>query len=52
VALVPGPAVDAAPDGVCWPDAAGRPLERRVFAAVRRGGGGHPGVDALLRELR
>jgi DNA-binding transcriptional LysR family regulator len=52
VALVPGLAVDAVPDGVCLARPAGRRLARRVVGAVRAGGGGHPGVAALLDALR
>jgi len=52
VALVPGLAVDAPPAGVCLARPAGRRLSRRVFAAVRAGGGGHPGVAALVDALR
>ena len=52
VALVPGLAVDGRPDGVCLARPAERRLERRVVAAVRAGGGGHPAVAALLDALR
>jgi DNA-binding transcriptional LysR family regulator len=52
VALVPGLAVDEPPAGVCLARPAGRPLGRRVLAAVRAGGGGHPAVVALLDALR
>jgi DNA-binding transcriptional LysR family regulator len=51
VALVPGLAVDAPPAGVCLARPAGRRLTRRVFAAARAGGGGHPGVAALVGSL-
>jgi DNA-binding transcriptional LysR family regulator len=51
VALVPGLAVDVVPDGVCLARPAGRRLGRRVLGAVRTGGGGHPGVAALLDAL-
>ena len=51
VALVPGLAVDGVPDGVCLARPAGRRLGRRVLGAVRAGGGGHPGVAALLDAL-
>jgi DNA-binding transcriptional LysR family regulator len=52
VALVPGLAVDRPPDGVCLARPAERRLARRVLAAVRAGGGGHPAVAALLDALR
>ena len=52
VALVPGLAVDDPPAGVCLARPAGRRLGRRVLAAVRAGGSGHPAVVALLDALR
>jgi DNA-binding transcriptional LysR family regulator len=52
VALVPGLAFDTPPAGVCLARPAGRRLKRRVLAAVRAGGGGHPAVVALLDALR
>jgi DNA-binding transcriptional LysR family regulator len=52
VALVPGLAVDEPPAGVCLARPAGRRLGRRVLAAVRAGGSGHPAVVALLDALR
>jgi DNA-binding transcriptional LysR family regulator len=52
VALVPGLAVDGLPDGVTLARPAERRLGRRVLAAVRAGGGGHPAVAALLDALR
>ena len=52
VALVPGLAFDRLPDGVCLARPAERRLARRVVGAVRAGGGGHPGVAALLEALR
>jgi DNA-binding transcriptional LysR family regulator len=51
-ALVPGLAVDGVPEGVCLARPAGRPLRRRVLAAVRSGSAGHPGVGALVDALR
>ena len=51
VALVPRLAFDAAPAGVALAPASGRPLRRRVLAAARAGGAGHPAVSALIREL-
>jgi DNA-binding transcriptional LysR family regulator len=52
VAIVPGMGVDGVPAGVCLARPAGRPLRRRVLAAVRSGSAGHPGVAALLRALQ
>jgi DNA-binding transcriptional LysR family regulator len=52
VALVPGLAIDRLPDGVTLARPAERRLGRRVLAAVRAGGGGHPAVATLLGELR
>ena len=52
VALVPGLAFDRLPDGVCLARPAERRLARRVVGAGRAGGGGHPGVAALLEALR
>jgi DNA-binding transcriptional LysR family regulator len=51
VALVPDLAVHGVPGGVCLARAAGRPLARRIFAAVRRGGATHPAVAALVDAL-
>jgi DNA-binding transcriptional LysR family regulator len=52
VALVPGLAVDDVPSGVCLARPAGRPLRRRILAAVRTGSAGHPGVAALRQALQ
>jgi DNA-binding transcriptional LysR family regulator len=52
VALVPGLAVDEPPAGVCLARPVGRRLGRRVLAAVRAGGSGHPAAVALLDALR
>jgi DNA-binding transcriptional LysR family regulator len=52
VALVPALAVDEPPAAVCLARPAGRRLGRRVLAAVRAGGSGHPAVVALLDALR
>jgi DNA-binding transcriptional LysR family regulator len=51
VAIVPGLAIDGPPAGVCLARAVERPIERRVLAAVRAGGGARPGVIALLDAL-
>jgi DNA-binding transcriptional LysR family regulator len=51
VALVPGLGVDGVPSGVRLAPPAGRPLRRRVLAAVRTGSAGHPGVAALRQAL-
>jgi DNA-binding transcriptional LysR family regulator len=51
VALVPELAVHGVPGDVCLARVAGRPLARRIFAAVRRGGAAHPGVAALVDAL-
>ena len=51
VALVPGLAVDGPAEGVCLARPAEHRLGRRVLAAVRAGGGGHPAVAALLDAL-
>ena len=52
LAIVPLLAVDEPPAGVCLARPAGRRLARRVLAAARAGGGGHPAVMALLDALR
>jgi DNA-binding transcriptional LysR family regulator len=51
VALVPGLAVDGVPAGVRLARPAGRPLRRRVLAAVRSGSAEHPAVAALVSAL-
>jgi DNA-binding transcriptional LysR family regulator len=51
VAIIPGMGFDAVPDGVCLARPAGKPLRRRVLAAVRSGSAEHPGVAALVGAL-